>query len=129
MPRLSTYKDAALRLAVPAVLVAVAGCFAYFVTPPPPVETDQRLPPAREMSEVDLGTPANIDQRQSAEDRADAFRRAAEAILKQLPNARASADEPPILGTSRCQRGARSRVHDTRSAAGAWFRTRYKSGS
>jgi len=36
-----------LRLAVPGVLVAAAaaGCFTYFVTPPPPVEADQRLPP------------------------------------------------------------------------------------
>jgi hypothetical protein len=88
-----------LRLAVPAVLVAaaVAACFAYFVTTPPPVEADQQLSPAGKMSEVDLGT-MNIDQRPSAEDRADTFRQAAEAILKQTPNAHASADEPPITG-------------------------------
>jgi hypothetical protein len=88
-----------LRLAVPAVLVAaaVAGCFTYFVTRPPPEEPDQRLPPAGKMSEVDMGTPTNIDQRQSA-DKANAFRQAAEAILKQLPNAQASANEPPITG-------------------------------
>ena len=90
-----------LRLAVPAVLVAaaVAGCFTYFVTRPPPEEPDQRLPPtAPDMTGPDTGTPTNIDQRQSAEDKAKAFRQAAEAILKQLPNAQASANEPPITG-------------------------------
>jgi hypothetical protein len=88
------------RLAVPAVLLAaaVAGCVTYFVTPPPLAEADQRLPPAGKMSEVNMGTPTNIDRRQSAEDRTDAFRQAAEAILKQAPNAQASADAPPITG-------------------------------
>jgi hypothetical protein len=87
-----------LRLAVPAVLVAaaVAGCFTYFVTRSPPIEADQRLPPTvPDITGPDVGTPANIDQRRPS---AEGFRRAAEAILRQLPNAQASADEPPITG-------------------------------
>ena len=97
-----------LRLAVPAVLVAaaVAGCFTYFVTPPPHhpprvVEVDQRLPPTvPDMPAPDTGTPTNIDQRPSAEEQSAAFRQAAEAILKQAPDAQASAgtDEPAITG-------------------------------
>jgi hypothetical protein len=95
-----------LRLAVPAVLVAaaVAGCFTYFVTPPPPprvVEADQPLPPpVPNMTAPDTGTPTNIDHRPSAEEHAAAFREASEAILKQAPDAQASAgtDEPPITG-------------------------------
>jgi hypothetical protein len=93
-----------LRFAVPAVLVAaaVAGCFTYFVTPPPPprgVEADQQLPPTLpDMAAPDTGTPT-IDHRPSAEEQA-AFQQAAEAVLKQAPDAQASAgtDEPPITG-------------------------------
>jgi hypothetical protein len=91
-----------LRLAVPAVLVAaaVAGRFTYFVTPPPSVEADQRLPPtAPDMTGPDTGTPTNIGQRPSAEEQAAAaFQRAAAAILRRAQNAQASADEPPITG-------------------------------
>jgi hypothetical protein len=97
-----------LRLAVPAVLVAaaVAGCFTYFVTQPPPpprvVEADQRLPPwLPEMIGPDAGTPKNIDRHPSSEEQAAAFPQAAQAILKQAPDAQASAgtaDEPPITG-------------------------------
>jgi hypothetical protein len=97
-----------LRLAVPAVLfaAAAAGCFTYFVSPPPPpppprvVEADQRLPPTvPDMTgRPDTGTPTNIGQRPSAEEQAAAFLQAAQAILKQAPDAQASADEPPITG-------------------------------
>jgi hypothetical protein len=93
-----------LRLAVPVVLVAaaVAGCFNYFATPPPPVEADQRLPPASpDMKGPGTGIPTNIDQRPSAEEQAvAAFQRSAAAILRQLPDAQASAgaNEPPITG-------------------------------
>jgi len=94
-----------LRLAVPGVLVAAAaaGCFTYFVTQPLPVEADQRLPAtARDMTgRPHTETRANIDQRANAEElAAAAFQRAAAAILKQLPNAQASAgtSEPPITG-------------------------------
>jgi len=93
-----------LRLAVPAVLVAaaVAACFTYFVTPPPPVEADQQLSPtAPDMTGPNTGTPTNIDQRPSAEEQAAvAFRRAAAAILRQAPYAQASAgtNELPITG-------------------------------
>jgi hypothetical protein len=93
-----------LRLAVPAVLVAAAaaGCLTYFVTPPPPVEADQRLPPTlTDKKGLDTGTRTNIDQRPSAEEQAAAaFHRAATAILRQLPNAQASVgtNERPITG-------------------------------
>jgi hypothetical protein len=85
-----------LRLAVPVIVVAaaVAGCFTYFVTPPP-VEADQRLRPT-----LPNVTP-NIDYRLSAEEQAEAaFSRAASAILRRLPDAQASAgtNEPPITG-------------------------------
>ena len=90
-----------LRLAVPGVLVAAAaaGCFTYFVTPPPPVEADQRLPPtAPDTTGPHTGTRANIDQHPNAEEQAAAaFQRSAAAILRQLPNAQASS-EPPITG-------------------------------
>jgi hypothetical protein len=93
-----------MRLAVPAVLVAaaVAACFTYFVTPPPPVEADQQSSPtAPDMTGPNTGTPTNIDQRPSAEGQAAiAFRRAAAAILRQAPYAQASAgtNELPITG-------------------------------
>jgi hypothetical protein len=90
-----------LRLAVPAILVAaaVAGCFTYFVTPPPPVEAAQRLPPTvPNMPGPDTGTQTNIGQRPSAEEQAAAFQQAAKAMLRLAPNAQASADEPPITG-------------------------------
>ena len=90
-----------LRLAVPALLVAaaVAGCFTYFVTWPPPVETDQRLPPTvPDMTNSGTATPTNIGQRPSTEEQATAFQQAAKAMLKLAPNAQASADEPPITG-------------------------------
>jgi len=86
-----------LRLAVPVVLVAaaVAGCFTYFVTPPPAPRVVEAMPVP------DTGTPTDIDQRPSAEEQAAAaFQRAAAAIQKQAPDAQASAgtDEPPITG-------------------------------
>jgi hypothetical protein len=91
-----------LRIAVPVVLVAavVAGCVTYFVTPGPPVEVDQRLPPtAPDMTGPHTGTPKNIDRHPSAEEQAAAaFERATAAILKRAPYAQASADEPPITG-------------------------------
>ena len=92
-----------LRLAVPAVLVAatLAACFTYFVTPPLPIEADQQLPPpAPDMTGPNRGTPAaNNNQHPSAEEHAAAaFRQAAAAILRQLPDAQASAgtSELPI---------------------------------
>jgi hypothetical protein len=76
-----------LRLAVPAVLVAaaVAGCFTYFFTPPPPVEADQRLPP----TSPDTKGPDTGTRKATA-----AFERSAAAILRELPGAQASAGEP-----------------------------------
>jgi hypothetical protein len=88
-----------LRLAFAAVVAAaaLAGCFAYFVTPPPQVETEQRsAAPVRDVTGTAAGTPARIGQDRSAED----FLRAAEAILRPLSEAQASAraNELPILG-------------------------------
>jgi hypothetical protein len=96
-----------LRVAVPAVLVAaiLAGCFAYFVIPPPPlprIEVDQRLPPAApDTTGPDTKTPTNIGQLPSAKEQAAAaFQRAAAAILRRAQNAEAAAgiDEPPTTG-------------------------------
>jgi hypothetical protein len=93
-----------LRLAVPGVLfaAAAAGCFTYFVTPETQgVEVDQQsLPTMPDMTSPHTGTPTtNIDPRPSAEEKAAAaFQQAAAAILRPLPNALASANEPPITG-------------------------------
>ena len=85
-----------LRLAIPVILVAaaVAGCFTYFVTPPPPVGANLLRPTSPNVI-------PNIDHRPSAEEQAEAaFGRAASAILRQLPDAQASAgtNELPITG-------------------------------
>ena len=91
------------RLAVPAVpcAAAVAGCITYFVTPVPPqlVAADQRLPPIlpNVTARPDIGISTNT-QRQSTEDHATAYQRAAEAILGRAQNAKASADEPLVTG-------------------------------
>ena len=93
-----------MRHAVPAVLAAaaVAGCFAYFVTPPARVEADPRLlPSVPNVTGPDTRASTSIDQPPNAEEKAaEAYREAAEAILRRAPNARASdgADEPPITG-------------------------------
>jgi hypothetical protein len=93
-----------LRLALPAVLVAaaLAGCFTYFVTPSPPLETDQRLPPTSpDVSGSDTVTPTSVDRRPSAEEQAAAaFQRSAAAILRRLPDAQAAAGtvDLPITG-------------------------------
>jgi hypothetical protein len=88
-----------LRLAVPAVVVAaaLAGSFTYFVSPPLSVEAEQRsAAPALEMTGTAADTPVRIAQDRRAED----FLRAAEAILRPLSSAQASArtDELPIIG-------------------------------
>jgi len=89
-----------LRLAVPAVPVAavVAACFAYLIAPPPQVGSDQGLPPSVKMPEANKGVA--IEQHPSGQNKADAFLEAARAILKQAPNAQASADtdQPRITG-------------------------------
>jgi hypothetical protein len=82
-----------LRLAVPAVVVAagLAGCFTNFVSPPSRVDA-----PALAMTGTVADTPVRIAQDRRAED----FLRAAEAILRPLSEAQASAraNELPILG-------------------------------
>jgi hypothetical protein len=86
-----------LRFAVSAVLVAaaLAGCFTYLVPPRPPVAPPAQLP--EKMPDLRMGIPANVDP-PKAQERADDFLQAAQAILKQEPNARASADKPTITG-------------------------------
>jgi fructose-1-phosphate kinase PfkB-like protein len=86
-----------LRLVVPAVAVStgLAASFTYFVSPPQPIEAERRsVAPARDATVA--GAPARVDQERSAED----FLRAAEAILRPLSSAQASArsDELPIMG-------------------------------
>jgi hypothetical protein len=93
-----------LRLAVPVVLVAaaVAGCFTYFVAPPPPAEVNQRLPPISPgVKGPDAVTPVNADPQLSPEEQTSAaFTRASKIILRQLPAAQAFArtNELPITG-------------------------------
>jgi hypothetical protein len=86
-----------LRLAVPAVVVAAAfaACFAYFLSPTPRVE-QRSAAPTRDVPVAAADTPVRIAQDRRAED----FLRAAEAILRPLSDAQASArtDELPILG-------------------------------
>jgi hypothetical protein len=90
------------RLAIPAVLVAaaVAGCIAYFITPAPPrlIEGDQRSPTTvpKATDRPDSAVSKNL-QPPSTEDDITAYQRAADAILKRAQNAKASADEPPLL--------------------------------
>jgi|ERR1700687_189521 hypothetical protein len=85
-----------LRFTVPAVLVAaaLAGCFTYFVPLPPPIKPPRQLP--EKMPELRMAIPASVDPPKS--ETADDFLKAAQAILKQEPNAQASADKPTITG-------------------------------
>lgn len=96
-----------LRVIVPAVVAAAAAtwCFTYFVTTAADVETDQRLPQtvqdSRARADTAAAAPKVIEQPQSAEEKsAEAYRQAAEAILRRIPNAQASAipHELPIGG-------------------------------
>ena len=86
-----------LRLAVAAVLVAaaLAACFTYFVPLRPPVVPPPQLP--EKVPELRMGIPANGDL-PKAQERADDFLQAAQAILKKESNARASADKRTITG-------------------------------
>ena len=79
------------------VAAAVAGGITYFVASPPRIETQQRpTEPARDVASSAAAKPASTDQDRSAEN----FLRAAEAILRPLSDAQASAraNELPILG-------------------------------
>jgi hypothetical protein len=83
-----------MRPAVPAVLfaAAVAGCFTYFVPPPLLLTVAPQLP--EKMPELRAGIPT----RPKAQEKADDFLQAAQAILKQEPNAQASVDKPTVTG-------------------------------
>jgi hypothetical protein len=89
------------RFAVPAVIAApaVAACITYFASPAPPrrIEADQRMPQAvPEATGRQVSGSSNV-QTPSTEDDVTAYRRAASAILKRAQNAKASADEPPLV--------------------------------
>jgi hypothetical protein len=88
-------------LAIPAVVAAaaVAGCITYFVAPAPPerIEADQRMPPTVPKATVRQDSASSSVQTPSPEDNITAYQRAAEAILKRAQNAKASADEPPLV--------------------------------
>jgi hypothetical protein len=87
-----------LRLAGAISLAAAfAGCFTYYVTPPQ-VDAEQRLVPTTpHAARSAAGQPTKIAEHLTVE---DYYERAAEAILKRLPEAQASAriDELPIIG-------------------------------
>jgi hypothetical protein len=88
----------------PAVLAvvaaaAVAWCITYFVSPAPPqrIEADQRMLATetkashrQEPAPLSVQAPSNLDD-------VTAYQRAAEAILKRAQNAKASADEQPLV--------------------------------
>jgi hypothetical protein len=91
-----------LRLAVPAILAAaVAGCFAYLVTPPQ-IRGDDHQPSSTVPNFTGPGTTASTspDRSPAEEKAAEAYQQAAEEILRRLPNLQASAgpDEQPITG-------------------------------
>jgi hypothetical protein len=65
-----------------------------FHTASPAGYSGPQLP--EKMPELRTGIPANID-RPTAEETPDQFLQAAQAILKQDPNAQASADKPTII--------------------------------
>jgi hypothetical protein len=89
------------KLVVPMILgaAALAGSLVYFVIPPPAPRLEVQepsAPTAFDMTSSMTSTPLIVGQRRTAEE----FERAAKEILKQLPNAQASAhtDEVPIIG-------------------------------
>ena len=82
------------RIAIPVVLAAavVAGCITYMATPVQPqrIETDQRM-----QALIVPKAPETIPP--PKEDDITAYQRAADAILSRAQNAKASADEPPLV--------------------------------
>jgi hypothetical protein len=90
------------RLIVLAALVAAAfaGCLTYFVIPLARVDQPLQATTPTLTSRIEP-LPPNIGQHPAAEQQATAtFERAAEKILRRLPDALAyaGADEPPITG-------------------------------
>lgn len=87
-----------MRLAGAILLAAAfAGCFTYYVTSPPRGEAEPRLvPTAPDTADSAPGKPMKIAEHLTVE----GYERTAEAILKRLPEAQASAraDEPPLIG-------------------------------
>jgi len=101
----------ALRFAVPAILATAAavGCFSYFIIVSLPARfeadarlLDVRLPPAVLYSpSANARASTQIDEPPNADElAAEAYQKAAEAILRRAPNTRASAfaDERPMTG-------------------------------
>src|SRR5450432_3831119 len=90
------------RFAVPAILVAaaVAGGISYFAALAPLqfIEAVQRSPTnaPKATDRPDSAVSKNV-QPSNTEDDITAYQRAADAILMRAQNARASADEPPLV--------------------------------
>src|SRR5262245_41953559 len=87
------------QLALPIVVGAagLAACITHIAIPTPLVEARQQMQPRepRTLAREDLVP--SIVQTPNADDGVTAYQRAAEAILKRAQNARASADEPPLI--------------------------------
>ena len=71
------------------------GMLNLFCPPAPLVTVAPQLP--EKMPELRTGIPINID-RPKAQEKADDFLQAAQAILKHEPNAQASVDRPTVTG-------------------------------
>jgi hypothetical protein len=104
-PRSESEEMISLRLTVLSVLVAAAfaASLTYFITPLAPVDTDPRRSATMPTltGRIEALPTTNIGQHPTAkQEAAAAFERAAETILKRLPDVRASAgaDESPIAG-------------------------------
>jgi hypothetical protein len=54
------------------------------------------IPELTRNADIRMGIPANVDP-PKAQERADDFLQAAQAILKQAPNAQASSDKPTVI--------------------------------
>jgi len=89
------------QFAVPIVLgaAALAACMTYFAfpSPPQPIEANQRIPPPVSKATGREDLKLSSVQTPGAEDGVTAYQRAAEAILKRAQNAKAAADEPPLI--------------------------------
>ena len=89
------------QFAVPIVLgaAAIAACITYVAipSPPQPIEANQKMPPTVSEPAGRQDSGLSSVQTPSTEDGVTAYQRAAEAILKRAQNAKASADEPPLV--------------------------------
>ena len=79
-------------------VAAVAACITYIIPSPPQfIEANQRMPATLSNGTDRHNLGVSSVQTPSTEDDITAYQRAAEAILKRAQNAKASADEPPLV--------------------------------